>query len=397
MTVWTATATRLADAFPQVLRLPDERSGDVPRITQALDQGATTLLAGFNPATNRLEYSPFFVERLIDEIAKHILSCSRIRDQAQQLEVQAFREIMDIASRQKIDTLIEAHLPSAKQNEPNQINNQISLSISGTTVAATASGGADPYWSTMWDLRDGQLAVSKDECAQRLAKFSEPGNGNNFVERFELLKSLFDAELIMLYKKIVAASVGLQEIFGLSHPVPTVRDIGYLNDLILWALDATNDLEKRSYSIDTLTVVVPFHDYNAATVPAPGLALMSQKQFQDARQAGSAAAATFNVSEATFTLPGGSAIANPRLRGFDLWFAETGVTPPLPTWASASSFRASITLPNQSSALEFVGHPSVLQIPNLMVQHLSQLSTAVDLKPLRKCYNVNPVGAWVVS
>jgi hypothetical protein len=383
------TATTLADNFPAILRLDTEKSGEIPTIAKALDQGADDLLKEFNPTTTRLDYSPLFVERLLDEISQHIASCSRIRDQAQQLEVQAFRETIDIQSRQRVDAMLEAHLPLATLTEPGLISNQTTLTVSGATVSGSP-GSAEPYWKTLSNLRNEQLAVSKDETARRLSKYAESGNGNNFVERFGLLKVLFDSELVTLYKKIIAASIGMREIFGIDQKMPPVTPTGYLNALVLWAQDAANAVEQRSYGIDSMTVVIPFHDYNGAAIPPPGIALMSHDQFLGARQAGSAAQIAFNITEATFSLPGANTIVKPVMRGFDLWFVDStkkDLTVPVPGWATDTSFRASATLPPLPRPLEFSGHPT-LQIPNMTVLHLAQIGVAGDVRMSRKCFNV---------
>lgn len=393
MTVWTSKATELADTFPTVLRLPDEKPGDIPGITQPLDKGAATLLAGLSPDTTKLEYSPFFVERLMDDIANHIAACTRIRDQAQQLEVQAFREMMDLETRQRVNALIAAHLPTAKTREPSLISNQTTLTVGTGSVSSPPGASPDPYWTTMWNWQDGKLSAAEDEVMQRIAKYSEPGNGNNYVERFGFLKQLFDQELVILYKKILAASVGLKEIFGLSYPPPAIIDIGYLNQLTFWAEQASNSLQKSFHGIDTLTVIIPFHDSNAAIDPPPGgLGLMSHDKFLPARQAG---AITFTLSEAAFALPGaGGTPKNPRLRGFDLWFVDKANLSPVPAWSSVTAFRGSITLPNQSPQMDFVGRPATIAVPFLLVNHLTLLTSVPDVRSYRKSYNASPIGTW---
>jgi hypothetical protein len=394
MAVWKEKATEIADLFPTVLRLPDERPGDVPRITQPLDQGATALLGAFSPDITKLEYSPFYVERLMDDITNHIGTCTRIRDQAQQLEVQAFREMMEIETRQRINKLIEAHLATAKTYEPKQISNQTELTVSGASVSGKGQA-VDPYWTTMADWQDGQLNASKDEIEQRLAKYIEPGNGNNYVGRFAFLKQLFDNELVILYKKILAASVGLREIYGLAKPeIPALRDVGYLDLLVFWAQGATNALQKSLLRLDVLTLTIPFHDANAATEPQAGLALMPHDKFLTARQAGQI---PFNITEGTLALPGVGPVKNPRLRGFDLWFVDNrNAFTPLPPWASVTSFRGSITLPNPSPQMDFIGRPASIAVPFLQINHLSLVSSAPDIRMYRNCYNTNPVGSWTL-
>ena len=210
------------------------------------------------------------------------------------------------------------------------------------------------------------------------------------------MKSLFDSELKILYQKVVAASVGLREIFGLVvRPVPTLKDIGYLNDLILWSQDATDQLELNFYGTELVTCLIPFHDDNGATEPAPAMALMSRNKFDTARVSGNI---LFNISEATLQLPETSAVKNPRLRGFDFWYTDGtryGIMP-ASGWASQTIFRASAALPNQNSALDFMNRPTNLMANRLHIPYLAFMSPVSEIPTFRDLHNVSPIGSWTL-
>jgi hypothetical protein len=299
--------------------------------------------------------------------------------------------MMEIETRQRINKLIEAHLDQAKGYEPTLLSNQTALKVNGADVTGAVPHDPPQYWSTLTDWKQGQLAASKDEIDARIAKSIEPGNGNNYIGRFGFLKQLFDRELLILYKKILAANIGLRELFGVNQAIPPLRDAGYLDLLVFWAQEATNALQKRFHGVDILTLVVPFHDGNGATEPPAGLGLMSHDKFVAARQTGQI---PFSISESSLTLPNGGTIRNPRLRGFDFWFSDRG--PAVPGWSSAINFRGSVTLPNQSSQMDFVGRPEVLSIPYVQLDHISLAPSVPDIKSYRKSYNVSPIGNWTL-
>jgi len=169
MTLWATLAMDLANDVPSILRSASEAGTNIPEIAQPIDAGANTLLEPYRDASSKLKYSPFLVERLMDEISLHINSCTRIREQAQQLEVQAFREALDIRLKQELVGLIQAHLEKAKDRDPKVISNQTTLAASATTITAPEESEPDKqYWQTYTDLRNGQLNSTIEELNFRL-------------------------------------------------------------------------------------------------------------------------------------------------------------------------------------------------------------------------------------
>jgi hypothetical protein len=97
---------------------------------------------------------------------------------------------------------------------------------------------------------------------QLLSRYSVPGNAHNFVERFERLRGLFESDIEAAYRRAIAASAGLQQIFSYNEPLPELSESGFIDALLIWtrkAMRAVTLVGEReiefSKSISTLKVV----------------------------------------------------------------------------------------------------------------------------------------------
>jgi hypothetical protein len=391
---WADVSRKLADEFPTAFLLPHETTADVPAISQPIDTGAQALLGNLQSA--RLSYNPALVERLFDEIKDHLEACSRLKDQAQQLEDQAFREGLYLSSQRRILAAIDQFSKVSTTIESKMVSSQTSLKInsSNSTVdIGSQDTQTEQYWSLLSKFRTAQIGAMQEEFDARLAKFKEQGGGSNFSQRFDEIKKVFDNEFKVLYQKARALSAGLKEVYDAECPVPPITDVGYLTELIIWGQKVADAIDVRLNKSEFYTILLPLHD-NEDTTFAQGLSLMTKNEFHAKLLTG-----TINFpipDEKSLALPSQRQPVNPRLRGLDLWFSNGSEFGSVPSWAASAGYRASVTIPNQSPALDFVDRPTTWSAPWLLVRHISTLESDQSTPTFRQIHNASPIGTWSI-
>ena len=231
---WKASYLELAKDFSP---LTDE--GGKPALLGALDDNLEALLAA-HIVNGESGVNKRYVEDLLSDCAARISNCMSLRERAHDVEVRA------------IDAAMTAQLQASALSLARNVNAELKTiqhKMGATALRETHTGQTVEYegdaaiWQNVNALQETFYEVQKTQLDDLKIKASTPGNGANFVERFDLLKRLFDLGIVEAYGRCVACAAALKSIYGIIRPVPPVRPTTYLNDLAVWAQNASDDLD----------------------------------------------------------------------------------------------------------------------------------------------------------
>ena len=231
------------------------------------------------------------VEELLGDCINRISNCLILKEKAHEVEVRA---ISDALNHELQGASLEFN------RSVQEIMKPIQHKLAANAIAADTNGGRTTYSSdeAVWEqIRAAQSAMDKAQKgvldAQKL-KASTPGNGSNYVERFALLKSLFDMGLEETYRRVVACSKALDLLYGIKVPVPDVTDTSYLNELAQWGQKASDELDAELDGRYTAEIAIAVSALDEAPKPTEILPLT---QFTNFLNAG---AITFSLTAAHF-------------------------------------------------------------------------------------------------
>jgi hypothetical protein len=212
---------------------------DYPSISAALDDGLDDLLR--DSIIGGLAANPHYVEDLLRDCVNRVANCLLLREKAQDVELRAIGEALNhkaqnasLKANEVIERALSAITPTMGQNATRAI-------ISGEQVQF--EGDSAP-WQKVSQAQAGLLEQLKEGLAIQRAKSKTPGNGSKFVERFAFLKRLFDINMVGAYRRALVCAKALKEVYGISAEVPRVTPNGYLNELSVWAQQASDALDE---------------------------------------------------------------------------------------------------------------------------------------------------------
>lgn len=210
-----------------------------PNMGVALDDGIDKLLAEF-VAGGSSDVNKRFVEDLLSDCVARVSNALILREKANEVEVRAVQEAMNHSYQVK---LIETTQEIGDLLGP--IQGQTGVNATGLTADGEGFKfvGNEAVWKNVKKLQDGILASQTELLDAALAKAMAPGNGANYVERFTMLKDLFDLGMPELYGRCLACAAALKKIYHIEVPVPKVSTTGYLNRLAIWAQNASDRLD----------------------------------------------------------------------------------------------------------------------------------------------------------
>lgn len=200
-------------------------------------------------------------------------------------------------------------------------------------------------------------------------------------------------DLIEAYCRARAAALGLKAIYQVDVPVPDITDIGYLDQLILWARKATYELEKKMFFVREATVFFALNDGSTgAPAGAPPVydspRIMTLDAFRVARSGGTF---TFNLSDDFFKRLN-LKLNNPRLKGIDVSVVPNDTKQPLQFW------RVFVKPPVKKIIVATGVQPYAYEA-NVFVPAATYIAHAAELGVVpnqREVNNVSPIGEWTI-
>jgi len=354
---------------------------DIPQILQPIDTGAVALLTPYKLAP--LIYSPMEVEYLVNALDEHITNLINLREKAQQLEVLAVAERLDVLLDQKATDFMQAMADFSQKNDKRTVGTMVDPVISPTSITSASSQAVNQYWTDRRTIQQTNIKARQDVNDARAFYMTQPGSGNNHVQRFNFLKQLFDRELIEAYRRAQSVAVGLKAIYGIDKPLPELVDIGYLSQLALWEKDIYYTMELRVMQTIQTTLAVGLRK-NADPNALPGF--IADADFVAGRQAGTL---KFNLPT-SFFYSTTAKLKNPRLKGLEAYL-----------WAEANPkvldyIRVSVTLPDQS--IRDGGNKIWSNLPTVILP-LATFPQGPEFNILsrREVRNANPLGDWIIQ
>jgi hypothetical protein len=250
VTQWSALINRLKDygSWPPTFDTPYE-TGAIPKLQ---------LIAARE--SSQLTHNPRLVEPLLGEIASLLDRCLAYRDQGATLEIQGvaaslnrliFDSTADLDQKlarsdpsPDVANILASNYPKAVahfQGANNEIGNGTALQLS-----AQALGNAklrDVEQSRL-GLTLARLQLVQDINRQMLARYDVPGNADNYAQRFDRYRSLFESDITSAYERGYAASSGLAKLFDYNVAPPPPNDPAFLDNFVIWTRNAMRAVAK---------------------------------------------------------------------------------------------------------------------------------------------------------
>lgn len=243
---WKQEFSMLAESFaPLSLADPD----DYANLASALDDNVDKLLAvagaaGGSPSNRR------YVEQLLSDCVARISNCLILREKASDIEIRAIGEA---AGHKMQSQLLKSNIAIGELLAPIQAQ----LASNATRLTPLEGGyafkGDEKIWENIKIQQNEVWKTQKELLNLTVAKANTPGNGSNYLERFTMLKRLFDLGITEVYGRCLVCASALKKIYGIDLPVPEVMPVGYLNALALWGQTASDRLDVElgiRYSAD---------------------------------------------------------------------------------------------------------------------------------------------------
>lgn len=360
-------------------------------ITEPIDVGADELLEAYKNAW--FSYPPLDVEYLIQTLNDHLSNCLDIRQKAQDLEVKAFAEANDQLLQRRLLESIEKQITLFAENEPKFLGNSIETVFerdSGKFI-----GSENTYWLSMLEQQKNQLKIKLNDVDNRLSRLNENGGGSNYVERFDFLKKLFEKDLIEAYSRCRAAALGLKSVYDLDMPVPIISNIGFLDELVLWAREATYALEKKFFNIRETTVAFSLHD---TTTGAPATAapvnntprIFTFDSFKAVRE-GQNPTYSFKIPEDYFARLDLD-LNNPRLKGLDINIVGKDDKVAQKYWRIV--VQPPIRKIDIATGVQPYSYQAKLYLP--MATYVANIADIQNVPNRIEVNNVSPIGEWTI-
>lgn len=371
--------TNIGGAIRPVAAAP--AGGDtIPEILQPIDTGASALLTPYLNAG--LTLSPFEVEYLVNSFDDHIKNCLDLREKAQQLEVLAVTQRLELLMEQKSIEFLTRLADFSKEQDRHLSGSMFDPEIQGSSIKSGSS--ATKYFDDRRNVEEITLSARRDVANAKLSHLRQPGSGSNHIERFEYIKAAFEKEITEAYRRAHSIYHGMRVIYGYDKPLPPISDTGYLSKLALWGTDVFYELERRLMKTSTTTLAVSLRQ-SASADAFPGL--LSDASYQAQRNAG-----TFKFSiPATFFDSSTAKLLKPRLRGLDVYAWNEVATKTL------DYGRARITLPDQP--MKSANGDTVWTHRATVIDAVVTYPTGGDFNvtPRREVHNANPIGEWEIQ
>lgn len=198
------------------------------------------------------------VENLLNIAASRINSCLTLRERAQEIQVRALCDAVEIHIQESATTL---------QTE-----------IDNLTAPA-----AQPIAEN--DLKQKRAALNELMLlrpALLKARAQEPGHGSNYGERYEFLRKMFQSVFEDAYVRCKVIATALKSIYGIDHPLPKLRATGFLDDLTFWVQTASDKLELVLEGRKRLKVAISLGSPDATATMHP----LTSNDFAAQRAAG---------------------------------------------------------------------------------------------------------------
>ncbi len=377
-----ATETNLASSF-------SDSDGQAPKsIVEPIDIGSDKLLESYK--NSWLTYPPLDVEYLVQTLNDHLYNCLEYRDKAQDLEVKAFHEASEQLLQRRLLESMEQQMALFAEYEPKLLKNSYKTNFDQESGNVNSSDTA--YWKNLLAEQKKQLAINLEAVNTRLTRFNENGGGNNFVERFDFLKELFQKDLIEAYCRGKAACLGLKSIYDIDIPLPEVTRVGYLNKLIIWARTVTYELEKKLFGVRETTVAFVLHDGSTAAAATAAPTHDTPRIFTGDAFRGIRA----NNGSYIFKIPKDYFerldlnLVNPRLKGLDIHVLAPDDKQPEKYW------RIFVETPEKKIEIGN-GFPPYTFQPKVyfpVATYPGKIPDMLSVPNRREVNNVSPIGEW---
>lgn len=230
---WLQTATDLLEDFGQPLA-----AGEFPSIAQALDDGIDDRLR--DALAEPSPINPRYVENLLTDCVNRIANCLILKEKANEIEVRA---IGDAISYRLQSASISADTRIRELLTPVQERLGANATGSKPNGASTEFVGDKKLWAAVRKFQTDLSEANSSAAEAWKVKASTPGNGSNYVERFRLVKTLFELGIVEAYRRCIVCARGLKAVYGIDIKVPPVSSAGYLNELAIWGQKASDLLD----------------------------------------------------------------------------------------------------------------------------------------------------------
>lgn len=200
-------------------------------------------------------HNPRLIEPLLGEIASLVDRCIAYRREASELELAG---IAGAAARLTFDTLsdidrrvtaIDISGSAAASFVESSKNVEAALKTAsdknlgeGLAIEAAAQISSNSSIAANSETRSKllltRLTQTQDIQRQLLARQSISGAAENYLERFQRVRALYEADIKAAYRRALAAQKGLAALFDRVDAVPAVSGNGFLDTLLIWTRDA---------------------------------------------------------------------------------------------------------------------------------------------------------------
>lgn len=249
---WTEQFQILADNFKPLTALDGHHN--YPSLKQAPDDGMERLLANYL-ASGGSRVNKRFVESLLSDCVTRISNSLTLRERAYDIEVHAIGEAMNHKLQIELSTANQAITELLAPLQASMGGNAIGLKAHDDGFTFT---GDQDLWTKIQQYQKDIFEAQQANLLAISTKASTPGNGANYLERFAMVKNLFDLGMPELYGRCLACALALKKIYRIEVSVPAVTPTGYLNDLAVWAQTASDKLDSElseRYTADVMLAV----------------------------------------------------------------------------------------------------------------------------------------------
>lgn len=365
---------------------------DIPIIARPIDTNAKTLLNKYSG--DGFTNSPLQLEYLAETLAEHIESCLDLRRQAQEIEVQAASSRTSVLLDDQVRQISKIQLDLNKANSHRVLASMVDPKIDAKTGKISGKKpdetNAADFLTQQFEIDQAKVGVRKSNVENRIAMLRKKGGGGNHVERFNLIRALFEVEFIEAFKRARAVWAGAKHLHDLKEAIPTLANDGYLNDLAIWSKRLNYSLEHKLLKREETVISLPLLKKNGPTI-------MDEETFNQYRVGG---VFKFKLTDDIFKkLSFG--LKSPLLRGvrisdYDTAYASGDATN-LSRLAVYDAPKAKITVPLQEIEIPDNSDTTFKQTPFVIQSEVAKhQSNKIPVENNSAIFNCSPIGDWEI-
>ena len=222
-------------------------------------------------------YDPYQIENLIASSSSLLDRCLNYRREMYGLEEQAVRRALEyqlykdqraaqyaieLSARAETQRLDEQKGQDAAASKFGSVVDKEPLASGFAAISGAASQSLLEAITSEQERKNNVDIKWKAADAYQLAleaRHSSPGNALNYSERFDRIRGLLEQDIAIAYQKIKCVSLGAKRIFGISIPLESPTQLGYIDVLVKYVRDIIDAIEQATVSETDFEHVVSLH------------------------------------------------------------------------------------------------------------------------------------------